>query len=128
MGKGVRPPQSPRGQTPFPTGSETELAAVYPMHVVCAWIGNTERIAAKHYLQVTEAYFAEAAGKSGAPAAQNQAQQAAACSRREPQQTQKPRENPGVLQECAAPCETVRTPVYPQGDSNPCLSRERAMS
>ena len=29
---------------------ETELAKVYPIHVVCAWIGNTERIAAKHYL------------------------------------------------------------------------------
>jgi hypothetical protein len=28
---------------------ETELAAVYPMHVVCAWIGNTERIAAKDF-------------------------------------------------------------------------------
>ena len=87
------------------------------MHVVCAWIGNTERIAAKHYLQVTEAYFAEAAGKSGAPAAQNQAQQAAACSRTDPQETQKPWENPGFLQERAIPCETVQARVYPQGDS-----------
>jgi len=36
---------------------ETELAAKYPMHVVCAWIGNSERIAAKHYLQVTDKDF-----------------------------------------------------------------------
>lgn len=41
---------------------ETELAAEFPIHVVCTWIGNTERIAAKHYLQVTEDYFQRAAG------------------------------------------------------------------
>jgi integrase len=40
---------------------ETELAAVYPLHVVCAWIGNSAAIAQKHYLQVTEADFARAA-------------------------------------------------------------------
>jgi hypothetical protein len=40
---------------------ETELAEVYPVQVVCAWIGNTERIAAKHYLQVTEDHFTLAA-------------------------------------------------------------------
>ncbi len=48
---------------------ETELAAEYPLHVVCDWIGNTERIAAKHYLQVTEEDFKKAtssAAKSGA--------------------------------------------------------------
>jgi hypothetical protein len=47
---------------------ETELAEIYPMHVVCAWIGNSQPVAAKHYLQVTEEHFAEAA--------QNPAQQA----------------------------------------------------
>jgi integrase len=41
---------------------ETELAKEYPIHVVCAWIGNTEMIAAKHYLQVTDDYFERAAG------------------------------------------------------------------
>ncbi len=39
---------------------ETELAESFPMHVVCAWIGNSESIAKKHYLQVTEAHLAEA--------------------------------------------------------------------
>jgi len=29
---------------------ETELAEEYPLHVVCAWIGNTQAVAAKHYL------------------------------------------------------------------------------
>src|SRR5262249_43322526 len=32
---------------------QTELAADYPLHVVCAWIGNSEAVAEKHYLQVT---------------------------------------------------------------------------
>jgi len=45
---------------------ETELAKDYPIHVVCAWIGNTEMIAAKHYLQVTEDYFQQAAGERAA--------------------------------------------------------------
>jgi hypothetical protein len=40
---------------------ETELAAQFPIHVVCAWIGNTEMIAAKHYLQVTDEYYEQAA-------------------------------------------------------------------
>jgi integrase len=40
---------------------ETELAEKYPMHVVCAWIGNTEAVATKHYLQVTDAHFQQAA-------------------------------------------------------------------
>src|SRR5262249_15778643 len=67
---------------------ETELAASYPLHVVCAWIGNAERIAGKHYLQVTDADF-ERAAKSGADGAgkalQNPVQQDAATTRTEQQ-------------------------------------------
>ena len=40
---------------------ETELAEVYPAHVVCAWIGNSEAVAREHYLQVTDDHFAQAA-------------------------------------------------------------------
>jgi hypothetical protein len=56
---------------------ETELAATYPLHVVCAWIGNSATIAQKHYLQVTDDYFEraqECGAKSGAREAQNEAQ------------------------------------------------------
>ncbi len=60
---------------------ETELAKEYPIHVVTAWLGNTPRIALKHYLQVTDADFERAAevaeksgAESGAPSAQNAAQ------------------------------------------------------
>ena len=40
---------------------ETELTQSHPLHVVTAWIGNSAPIAAKNYLQVTDADFARAA-------------------------------------------------------------------
>jgi integrase len=95
---------------------ETELAGNYPIHVVCTWIGNTERIAAKHYLQVTEDYFKKAArgaAESGAVALQNPVQQPPASSRTKSQETQKTRENSGFLQECAIPCEPLQIAGVP---------------
>jgi integrase len=69
---------------------ETELAAEYPIHVVCAWIGNTAAIAAKHYLTVREEDFERATqggAKSGAPEAHFPAQRAAAGKSSEPHKT-----------------------------------------
>ena len=40
---------------------QTELEEVFPSHVVCAWIGNSQKVAAKHYLQVTDDHFEKAA-------------------------------------------------------------------
>lgn len=39
---------------------ETELMESFPPHVVCGWIGNSEAVAQKHYLQVTDDHFARA--------------------------------------------------------------------
>lgn len=39
---------------------ETELLEKFPLHVVCSWIGNTERVARNHYLQTTEEHFLKA--------------------------------------------------------------------
>ena len=39
---------------------ETELAERFPIHVVCEWIGNSQPVAAKHYLQVTDEHFQKA--------------------------------------------------------------------
>jgi len=36
---------------------ETELADSFPIHVVCSWSGNSQPVAAKHYLSVTDAHF-----------------------------------------------------------------------
>ncbi len=58
---------------------ETELAEQFPMHVVCKWIGNSQPVAAKHYLQLTDEHFAQAiSGDESAisKAAQNAAQKA----------------------------------------------------
>jgi hypothetical protein len=43
---------------------ETELAEDWPIHVVCAWIGNSEAVARNHYLQVTDEHYEKAAQKS----------------------------------------------------------------
>jgi hypothetical protein len=58
------------GLTPWPklfqnlrATRETELAEQFPMHVVCEWIGNSQAVAAKHYLQVTDEHFADATSK-----------------------------------------------------------------
>ena len=48
---------------------EAELAGEYPIHVVCAWLGNTTTVANKHYLQVTEEHFR--LGASGEKTLQN---------------------------------------------------------
>jgi hypothetical protein len=40
---------------------QTELTARFPLHVVCEWIGNSAPIADKHYLQVTDSHYADAA-------------------------------------------------------------------
>ncbi len=55
------------GLTPWPklfqnlrSTRETELADRFPLHAVTAWLGNSQAIAAKHYLQVTDSHFEEA--------------------------------------------------------------------
>jgi integrase len=101
------------GVTPWPrlfhnlrATRETELAAEYPLHVVCAWIGNTERIAAKHYLQVTDADF-ERAAKSDAPALQNRVQHDTAPSRIESQESSEVKQTCGFMREGARRCGAV---------------------
>jgi len=83
---------------------ETELTETYPVQVVCAWIGNSPAIAAKHYLQVTEDHFTRAAQK----AAHFPAQQASAEGRRDSHPERQPEAEPAIcegLRTNAAPCE-----------------------
>jgi hypothetical protein len=58
---------------------QTELSEQFPAHVVCKWLGNTEAVAAAHYLQVTDSHFEQAIATnadSSDKAAQIPAQQA----------------------------------------------------
>jgi integrase len=52
---------------------QTELEESFPSHVVCAWIGNSRAVAAKHYLQVTDDHYRRAIATEE-KAAQNAAQ------------------------------------------------------
>jgi integrase len=40
---------------------ETELADSFPLHVVVSWLGNSIKVAQRHYLRVDEAYYGGAA-------------------------------------------------------------------
>jgi len=55
---------------------QTELEQVFPTYVVCKWMGNSPKVAAKHYLQTTEDHFDQAV--------QNPVQQTSATSRNAP--------------------------------------------
>lgn len=64
---------------------ETELADQFPLHVVTAWIGNSEAVARKHYLQLRDEHF-DAAVKSGADSVHEGAQSTS----KEPQERNEP--------------------------------------
>ncbi len=78
---------------------QTELAAQYPLHVVCAWIGNKQAVAAEHYLQVTDADFERA----GRPAYQS--------------------DDAAGAGECSAPCSALQNPVR-LGASSAVMGRQ----
>lgn len=68
------------GLTPWPklyqnlrSTRQTELSDRFPLHVVCAWIGNSQPVAMKHYLQVTDDHFRQAAAEVAQKAAQTPA-------------------------------------------------------
>jgi integrase len=108
---------------------QTELAEVFPSHVVCAWLGNSEDIAKKHYYQVTDAHFAAASAGPGmavapsarddettsahfdAPVAQILTQHAAAPESTKLQETSEPLGAEGV---CAVSCIDLPIPAKPQ--------------
>ncbi len=99
---------------------QTELAERYPIHVVCAWLGNSTAIANEHYLQVTENHYESAA----------QIPAQSGTERRCQQETGLPAEKEKALVFKGFHLKSIpdNTYNYPQGDSNPCLSLERAMS
>lgn len=110
---------------------ETELAEEYPMHVVCAWIGNSQPVAAKHYLQVTEHHFRQAAGdvqraaESAARPLRNPMQHAIVPSRKDRHLKAKTPAGAGVTPLSTESCETARTvPMPPLGLEGGVVSRD----
>ena len=41
----------------MPQNEQTESQETYPVHVGCAWMGNSPKVAQKHHLQVTDERF-----------------------------------------------------------------------
>jgi integrase len=103
------------GRTPWPklfhnlrASRQTELVERYPIHVVCAWLGNTAAVAAEHYLQVTEAHYEQAAQIPAQSGAERACQQ----------ETAVPAEQPNVRRgkEMQLRSIGVSTTDYPQGE------------
>ncbi len=118
------------GLTPWPklfqnlrSTRETELAESFPMHVVCAWIGNSQPVAAKYYLQVTEDHFRKAV--------QDPVQSAHAKGNQQLSAGRQPTARDAVVtswQKDATLAKAKGCITYPQGDSNPCLQDENLIS
>ena len=73
---------------------QTELDEKFPSHVVCDWLGTSEDIARKHYLQTTDDHFARAASDDS-EAKQNPKQLAAVLGRSNSQPKLTDTENAG---------------------------------
>ena len=84
---------------------ETELAEDWPLHVVVKWCGNSQPVAAKHYLQVTDEHFEKAVQKPAQKPAQSphfSAHQGSSKKAQNPVFSEKD-EACGVLSVCRAP-------------------------
>jgi integrase len=105
---------------------QTELAERFPIHVVCAWLGNSVAVAKEHYLQVTDDHFAQAtAATTGAgaidvaraarpvAAAQKEAQQAAEPPRTPSQSARATTGQPPALPMVATTCEILQCKPVP---------------
>jgi hypothetical protein len=118
------------GVTPWPRifhnlrGSrETELMKMHPAHVVCSWIGNSELVAAKHFLQVTDEDFNEAVASASGVA---QGWPTIQPTHGVPQSPTNEK-SPGFPELCdyVSACGTFK---YPLRESNPCRRTENPVS
>lgn len=50
----------PRAWHNLRSSRQTELTEIFPSHVVSGWLGNSERVPEKHYLQVLDSHFEKA--------------------------------------------------------------------
>ena len=119
------------GLTPWPklfqncrSSRETELAESYPIQVVCSWIGNSPKVAAKHYLQITEDHFEKAV--------QFPLQNTAVSARTASQPNNHDEEKPFVckpIQKETTPCENTKPSLLGRTGLEPvtsCVSSRRS--
>lgn len=100
----------------------------FPAHVVCAWIGNSEAVARKHYLQLTDDHFAKAVGevpKTAPPlpsAVQNPVQQNAELARTAPHAEMAEKAQPPFFPGFAELCDIVHKCILPLRGFEPRLT------
>jgi hypothetical protein len=101
---------------------ETDLAREFPLAVVAKWLGNTQAIAMRHYVDVTDADFERAAtpgGVADGKAAQTAAQSERVQSCRESQANESANEKAPVLQGSATCGDTLQNGGWRRRESNP---------
>ena len=91
---------------------ETELMEIYPSHVVVSWIGHSEKVARKHYLQTTDAHFEKAVAHQ---VAHNEPE---LTENNKPTKAKNP-ENTNVFRGSSETLPLVRRVELPRRDSNP---------
>ena len=121
------------GLTPWPklfqsmrASRETELAREYPIHVVTNWMGNTPKVALKHYLQVTDSDFELAKGssaESNASLAQNPTQHMRAPDRNKQQRASKTLVSQGLMPLDATACDALQEKEVAGAGFEPTTSR-----
>ena len=95
---------------------ETELVELHGIKSAVEWIGNSEAVARKHYLQTTEIDFQRAITTDIGTDAKSDAQpvsQAADSTRREPVQTKKPSAEPRDFQGESSECDSMQNVQVP---------------
>ena len=100
---------------------QTELAAEHPIHVVCAWLGNTPAVAQGHDLQVRDSDYADAVRGRPVQATQKATPQAAAPARTGSQPPSGERPQTPELQRVAALCEASRNEKVTPAGFEPAL-------
>lgn len=99
---------------------ETELAESFPLQAVTSWLGNSQLVAAEHYLQLRDEHFERAAAVAP-PVAPPVAPQVSATEGSRVEETKSPCENLNVFagaSESASDCVDVE---WAMRDSNPRL-------
>lgn len=94
---------------------ETELVQAHPLHVVCRWLGNSEPVAAKHYLQTTSDDFEKAIRE----ATRNPTQQASAKVRDDGQSFIVPNREKPIFPDSTNPCLNVHTRTVAEAGLEP---------
>jgi hypothetical protein len=78
---------------------QTELEDSFPSHVMCAWLGNSQQVAKKHFFNVTEDHFGRATtDETSKKQNSNRRQSAGKLSKRSGRETKKPLDIRGLFQ------------------------------